>query len=251
MEYTVNEIASMAGISSRTIRYYDEIDLLNPDYINDSGYRIYKDIQVDLLQQILFYKELNFSLDKIKEIIHSNNFDISKALIDHKNKLLKKKKRIDTLINIIDKTILFQKGELKMSNKEKFEGFKKELVKDNKEKYGKEVVKKYGESTFNESNKKLLNMTEQEYEENVKLQEEFNDTLKRAVKNGDPTSDIAKKACKLHKDWISFYWPKYTKEAHLGLVEMYVYDGRFKKHYEKIHEGATEFLLKAMKSYLA
>ena len=68
MEYTVNEIASISGISSRTIRYYDEIDLLNPAYINESGYRIYKDIQVDLLQQILFYKELDFSLDKIKKI---------------------------------------------------------------------------------------------------------------------------------------------------------------------------------------
>lgn len=89
-EYTVKQLADMAGISSRTLRYYDEIGILKPARINASGYRVYGKKEVDILQQILFYKELGVPLETIKEIIISPDFDSYTALIEHRQQLLKK-----------------------------------------------------------------------------------------------------------------------------------------------------------------
>ena len=80
MEYTVQRLADLAGVSSRTIRYYDEIGLLKPARINSSGYRLYGEKEVDRLQQILFYRELEVELENIKKIINGPDFDELKAL---------------------------------------------------------------------------------------------------------------------------------------------------------------------------
>ena len=88
MEYTVQKLAQLAGVSSRTLRYYDEIGLLKPARINSSGYRIYGSAEIDKLQQILFYRELGVELEKIKKIIHSSSFDSLKALQEHRTKLM-------------------------------------------------------------------------------------------------------------------------------------------------------------------
>lgn len=125
MEYSINELSKIAKISTRTLRYYHEVDLLKPKRINSSGYRIYGENEVDKLQQILFYKEMGFKLDDIKNIINSPSFDIMLALDSHKKELLKKRNEINLLIENVEKTISYKKGEIKMSDKEKFEGFKK------------------------------------------------------------------------------------------------------------------------------
>lgn len=75
MEYTVQKLSRLAGVSARTLRYYDEIEILKPARINSSGYRIYTQEEVDRLQQILFYKELDVPLEKIREIITETSFD--------------------------------------------------------------------------------------------------------------------------------------------------------------------------------
>ena len=99
MEYSIKKLSEIAGVSTRTFRYYDEIGLLKPARVSSSGYRIYGKKQVDILQQILFYKELGMSLDEIKEIIQNPNFDRINALKEHKIKLLEKRKQIDMLLD--------------------------------------------------------------------------------------------------------------------------------------------------------
>src|SRR4051812_10460098 len=130
MEYTVQKLGSLAGVSTRTLRYYDEIGILKPARINSSGYRIYGQAEVDLLQQILFYRELGVGLDSIKEIVTAPSFDGAKALREHREKLLEKKQQLERLITNVDKTIAMTEGKRDMSNKEKFEGFKKKMVDD-------------------------------------------------------------------------------------------------------------------------
>lgn len=98
MEYTVQKLGQIAGISTRTLRYYDEIGLLKPARINSSGYRIYGQAEVDRLQQILFYRELSLSLENIKEILNAPSFDGAAALREHREKLLDKKQQLDQLI---------------------------------------------------------------------------------------------------------------------------------------------------------
>ena len=249
MEYTVQKLGQLAGISTRTLRYYDEIGLLKPARINSSGYRIYGVSEVDRLQQILFYRELGISLESIKEIITSPKFDRTTALIEHRKKLIEKRAQLDALINNVDKSIMHTERKTTMTDKDKFEGFKQKLVDDNERNYGKEIREKYGEDTVNISNAKVKGMTEKQYAEIQKLEEQLFINLKAAMETGDPTGEAAQKTADLHKQWLSFYWDPYSKEAHAGLAEMYVTDERFTAYYDKVQSGATEFLRDAIIAY--
>jgi len=249
MEYTVQKLGSMAGISTRTLRYYDEIGILKPARINSSGYRIYGQSQVDTLQQIMFYRELGVSLDSIKEIVINPSFNSAEALREHREKLLSKKEQLEMLIANVEKTIAMTEGRISMSDKEKFEGFKQKLIDENESKYGEEIRKKYGDKKINNSNQKIKNMTKEQYDEVQKLTNEVNEAIKLAFENGDPAAEIAQKACELHKKWLMYFWSEYSKEAHMGLAEMYVQDERFTKYYDKIAPGCAVFFRDAMKIY--
>src|SRR5699024_2283982 len=129
-----------------------------------NGYRIYGEAEVNLLQQILFYRELEMSLKEIKDIVHSKTFDEEEALFDHLAHLKQKRERLDELIETVEKSIRENKGEIKMSDQEKFDAFKKDTVQRNEEQYGKEIREKYGEEVVNQSNKKILGMTKEQYD---------------------------------------------------------------------------------------
>ncbi|WP_413302650.1 MerR family transcriptional regulator [Bacillus sp. 1P10SD] len=249
MEYTVQKLAQLAGVSTRTLRYYDEIGILKPARINSSGYRIYGQAEVDQLQQILFYRELDISLESIKEIITAPDFDGAIALREHRKNLLERKEQLEHLIANVDKTIASTEGRIEMSNKEKFEGFKKKMIEDNEKKYGKEIRTKYGNDTVDQSNAKLQNMTQEQYDHATRLAEEVTKTLAEAFKTGDAAGELAQKAADLHKQWLCYYWNKYSKEAHASLAQMYVDDERFTAYYDKEQPGTAEFLRDAIHIY--
>ena len=245
----MQKLGQLAGISTRTLRYYDEIGLLKPLRINSSGYRIYGSTEVDRLQQILFYRELGVNLDSIKEIMTSETFDGATALKEHREKLLEKRAQLDLLIENVDKSIQLTERKIIMSDKEKFEGFKQKLVDENEKKYGKEIREKYGEEAVNKSNSKVKGMTEAQHEELTILAEKIAENLKAAMAIGDSAGELAQKTADLHRQWLSFYWEKYTKEAHAGVAQMYVDDERFTAYYDKIQTGAAEFLRDAILVY--
>ncbi|WP_419954086.1 MerR family transcriptional regulator [Neobacillus niacini] len=249
MEYTIQKLANLAGISTRTLRYYDEIGILKPARINSSGYRIYGQAEVNTLQQILFYRELGVGLDSIKDIVTAPTFDGARALREHREKLLEKREQLDKLIANVDKTIALTEGRITMSNKEKFEGFKKKMIEENEKKYGKEVRENYGKDKVEASNAKVMNMTEEQYEEVTALAEQIHSTLAEAFKTRDPAGELAQKAADLHKQWLTFYWKEYSKEAHAGLAQMYVDDERFTAYYDKEQPGTAEFLRNAIQIY--
>ncbi len=244
--YTINELAKLSGLSTRALRHYDQIGLLSPTRSDSNGYRLYSDADIGTLQQIMFYRELSMSLLIIKEIINGADFESGAALLEHREKLMDRKKQIELLLKNIDKTI---KGEI-MDNKEKFEGFKENLIKQNEEKYGAEIRAKYGDDEIDKSNAKLKNMTKEEYENIEALTNEVTETLAAAFKTGDPTSPLAQKAAELHKKWLCFYWDKYSPEAHAGLAKMYVEDERFKAYYDKDVPGTAQFLRDAVLYYI-
>lgn len=251
MEYTINQLASMANITTRTLRYYHEIGLLKPAKVAPNGYRIYGKEQVDTLQQILFFRELGMNLKDIKELMNSKNFDREKTLQSHLATLILKKEQIEALILNVSKTISAMKGEYQMSDREKFEGFKQKLIHENEKNYGKEIREKYGDEAVEASNAKLMGMTKEQYEKTEKLAIEINETIKKAMETGDYAGELAQKACQLHKEWICMFWKKgtYSKEAHKNLGQMYVADERFKAYYEQIQPGAAEFFCKALEIY--
>ena len=249
MQYSVQKLGQMAGISSRTLRYYDEIGILKPARINSSGYRIYGQSEVDRLQQILFYRELGVSLDSIKEIVSSPAFDGAKALREHREKLFEKREQLDLLISNVDKSIALKEGKMTMMDKEKFEGFKQKLVDDNEKKYGQEASEKYGETAVNNSNNKVKGMSQEQYDEVTRLGAELKVTLNAAFLTGEPTGELAQKAADLHRQWLSFYWDSYTKEAHVGVTQMYVDDERFTAYYDENQPGTAAFLRDAVLVY--
>ncbi|MCR1952044.1 MULTISPECIES: MerR family transcriptional regulator [unclassified Clostridium] len=231
MEYTIKKLAELAGVSTRTLRYYDEIGLLKPCRVNSSGYRIYAQKEVDLLQQILLYRSLDMKLEDIQEIITNPDFDICQSLIEHHQRLISRRNQLDQLILTVEKTLEYNKGEIEMSNKEKFEGFKKEKLQENESKYGKEIREKYGSEIVEESNKKFMNMTEENFKKMQSIENEMFEDLLEVLNTGDLDSEKAKSVYEKHKAWLSFSWSSYSKEAHIGLAEMYVADERFAKYY--------------------
>lgn len=249
MEYTVQKLGLLAGVSTRTLRYYDVIGILKPARINSSGYRVYGQREVDRLQQILFYRELGVSLDEIKEIVDSPRFDSSRALREHRDNLLAKRQQLDTLIANIDLTLASREGTVPMSDEQKFEGFKQKLIDDNEKKYGEEIRDKYGKDQVEQSNKKLKGMSQQQYAEVEQLAADIHSKLAEAFATGDPAGELAQKAADMHRLWLSFYWDSYSKDAHAGVAQMYVEDERFKAYYDKDQPGVAEFLRDAVLVY--
>jgi DNA-binding transcriptional MerR regulator len=123
MAHTVKQVASLSGVSVRTLHFYDEIGLLKPAYCNVSGYRFYEEPQLLRLQQILFYRELGLKLKQIKQILTRPGFRKVAALQSHRKVLEQNLARTRRLIHTIDKTTQHLKGKRKMKTEELFEGF--------------------------------------------------------------------------------------------------------------------------------
>lgn len=136
-----------------------------------------------------------------------------------------------------------------MADKEKFEGFKQKMIDDNEKKYGEEIRKKYGNEAINKSNTKVKNMSQEQYKAVTGLEQQVKETLAQAFATGDPAGELAQRAAELHKQWLTFYWSEYSKEAHAGLAQMYVDDERFKSYYDKMQPGIAEFLRDAIRIY--
>lgn len=250
MEYTISELAKLAGVSTRTLRYYDEINLLKPSKINDSGYRIYSEKEVNLLQHILFYRELDVPLEKIALIINNPDFNYIIALEHHLENLKLKRRKLDMLVKTVEKTIAYMKGEEQMSDFEKFEAFKEKIVEDNEKNYGEEIRQKYGDEVVSKSYKKFQNMTKEEFNEMQQVEQEIFALLKEGLETNDYTSPLAKQLVELHQKWLSFTWPNYSKEAHRNLADMYIADERFAAYYDKVGKGATNFIREAIHYHL-
>ena len=228
---------------------YDELGLLSPARVSSNGYRIYGQKEIDRLQQILFYRELGVSLEEIRNILASKDFDGLSALESHLTALLARREQLNLLVANVEKTIKTMKGEMIMSDQEKFEGFLQKLVDHNEHQYGEEARAKYGDERVNRSNAKVLNISKEQFTELERLTEDLNETLKAAFEQGDPASELAQKACELHKKWLCFYWDDYNKEAHKGVTQMYVDDPRFTAYYDKIAPGCATFLRDAVAIY--
>jgi len=251
MEYTVQKLAEIAGISPRTLRFYDEKGLLKPQRINSSGYRIYSSAQINLLHQIMLYKEMGLPLEEIKEIIYSENFDPVTALENHLKRLHEKRRNIDWLIENVELSIAYQIGEYKMSDSEKFKALKKKLADENDKKYGEEIRERYSERIAKESSKKFMNMSEADYNEMNAQGEKIISLLKDILAGNNENGETEKQLAEIHKKWLMFTWSEYSKEAHTGLVQMYVMDERFAKYYDSAAGiGAAEALRDAVHKYI-
>ncbi len=239
MKMQIKEFAEFAGVSVRTLHYYDEIGLLAPAYVDSTtGYRYYDESSLLRMQEILFYRELDFSLKSIAEILSSPNYDKEKAMKAQKNLLLLKKERLERLISSIDDAV---KGENIMGafDNSEFEKYKAEA----KEKWGKtNAYKEYAEKTKDYSKDKWNNFVEG-----------LNDIFAEfavCMKNGEePDSTEAQNLVKSLQSYIDENYYLCTNEILAGLGQMYVLDERFKNNIDKHADGTAEFASAAIEAY--
>ncbi|SET58317.1 DNA-binding transcriptional regulator, MerR family [Enterococcus malodoratus] len=251
MEYTIKQIAEISGVTTRTLRFYDEQSLLKPAFLSDAGYRMYTEKEVDRLQQILLYRSMGLPLKTIKELIDRPEDKIQETLVQQRLQLEQKRQELDRLLQVLDDTLLYYKGEIEMTNKEKFAAFKQEKLIENENKYGQEIREKYGEETVEASNQKWQEMTDFDYRKMEEIETTLIQRLTQYLQNGELPSKLAEEIFSLHKLWLQFSWEKYSGKAHKGLSEMYLNDERFIRYYdEKSGVGATEALYDIIQYYV-
>ncbi|WP_325199819.1 MerR family transcriptional regulator [Oscillibacter sp.] len=250
MEYTVKALAELAGVTPRTLRWYDQKGLLKPRRTTGAGYRLYGPREVDRLQNILFYKELGLELEAVRELLDAPGFDRLAALQSHLAELEARRRRLDALILTVEKTIDEAKGGRPMTDQEKFEAFKRRAVEANEEQYGEEIRRKYGREAVEGANAKLLSMTEEEHGQWKALEAEILSALAAAVRGReDPAGAEGQRIAELHRRWLSYTWTAYTPQAHRGLAELYTADERFTAYYDKEVSGCAAFLRDAVRAY--
>lgn len=135
MPYKVKEVANLVGVSIRTLHYYDEIGLLVPKSTNQAGHRLYTENELERLQQIMFFREIGFSIKEICPILDSPDFDRNRALELHRDVLLQQKKRLEDIIETVNKTIQSVTGGIRLSTKDMFEGFDMTPIEEHKKKF--------------------------------------------------------------------------------------------------------------------
>jgi DNA-binding transcriptional MerR regulator len=249
MSYSIKQLAELAGVSTRTLRWYDSLGLLSPARL-PNGYRSYGAAEVDRLQQILFFRELGIELDEIGTLMHADDYDVAQTLRAQLDRLAVRRERLDKLMATMKKTIATYEGGTTMSDNEKFEAFKQEAIQDNEERYGAEVREKYGDDAVDASNQRFAGMTAERYAEMEALTERLHERLKQAVADGDAKGPLAQEVAGMHKQWLDYFWPEYTPERHRGVTQMYVDDPRFSAHYEEVVPGGAVFLRDAVWAWL-
>ena len=246
MSYTVNQLARISGVSARTLRFYDEIGLLKPAFYGDNQYRYYKEEQLLMLQQILFFRELGFPLADIQQIVSANDFDKIESLKAHKSRLQSDLERTKTLLKTIDKTIQHLKGEATMKNAELYYGFDAKKQKEHEKYLVNEGI--VTQEFLNECNDKVKSWTDKEKNAFIQDLERIMDDLIAAIEEkATPSDKNVQSLMKQHYVWLTRTWTP-TRASYIGLTDLYQ-TPEFRKFYDDRHPQLLEFMVKAMKIF--
>ena len=239
----IKEVADLVGISVRTLRYYDEIGLLTPGKITETGYRIYTEDNLHTLQQILIFKKMGFRLSTIKEILTNPSFNYVEALTLQAKMLRQEKEKLEEMLKTVEKTIKNLKGEINMSAKEKFSGFD-----FNHNEYEEEARKLWGNKSVDDAKQKIEAMSEVDKEQ---FKAEFNSILQSlaTIRHLDPASIVAQAKIKEYYELLNRIG-NYSPETFKNLGQMYVDDIRFTKNIDKFGTGLSKFMCEAMRIFL-
>lgn len=239
---TVHEVSQCAGVSVRTLHYYDQIGLLFPSEVTDAGYRLYDDTAISRLQQIMFYRELGFALKDIRDILASDSFDEADALTKHRKLLLMKRERLDALIGLVDRIL---KGEKTMS----FTEFDETQIEAQRRAYAKEARERWGNTdAYAQSEQKTAQYSKQQWEaihnEAAEMYRQFASHM-----NEGAGSAGAQQAVRQWQAYITKYFYTCTNDILAGLGQMYTADERFAKNIDAHAPGLAEFMSEAIRIY--
>jgi MerR family transcriptional regulator, thiopeptide resistance regulator len=247
MAYTVKQVATISGVSVRTLHFYDEAGLLKPAYHGANGYRFYEEPQLLTLQQILFYRELGFELKQIKRILNRADFEKIAALESHRKVLRKNLGRTRKLITTIDKTIEHLKGTKKMKTNELFAGF------DPKEqaKHEQYLIHRFGDGMKEGialSKARVKDWKKADWEKSGTAFNAICRDLVSAMEQGlTPESPEVQRVIRRHYEWLKKFWTP-NRESYAGHSQIVV-DSDLRKPYEAHHPQLPEFAAAAMNAF--
>lgn len=246
--YAVKQLAQLAGVSVRTLHLYDQIGLLNPSVRTHSRYRLYGEKELLRLQQILFYKELDFPLKEIIAILDDPDFNLIKALEGHRHALTTRKNRLDTLLHTINQTVKNLQNQTMENYEELYEGLPKEQAKAMRQ----EAIDQWGEDSVKRSEKALLELPKMDLEGLKADQKEITHQLRFKFLAGEaPESDIVQEQVARHYANIRAFWgvtdPTDLRAAtYKGLAELFVSDERYTTSQGRPDPAFAVFLRKGM-----
>lgn len=244
MPYTVKQLANLAGVSVRTLHHYDYVGLLSPSRQPGNGYRQYNESDLLRLQQILFFRELDFPLDEIERIMKNPAFDMTAALHDQRHLLELKRKRLTGLMKTIDKTIAKLKHNRPMTNDELYSSFTKEEA----EQYATEAKERWSNTdAYKQSQERVKSLTKDDWK---RIQDAGDKLMRDIVANrerGASSPEIQALIAQHYDGLRTFYEPNIV--MYRGLADMYVGDSRFAAFYEKYSPGLALFMRDAMHAY--
>lgn len=242
--HTVKQLSTLAGVSVRTLHYYDEIGLLKPSSVGQNGYRYYDDQALFRLQQILFYRELDLDLPQIKAILDGRDFDLVTALQRHRQALQAKIERLQTLVQTVDTTILHLVGEVNMSQKKIFAGFSEAKQQE----YEQEAMRQWGEAGVKESIQ-LWNSYSKERQAAI-MQEgsQIYQAVVAHIPDGPASPEVQALLVRWHQHLRYFYEP--TLEVLRGLGNAYNEHPDFNATFTAIHPDLPPFLQQAITHYV-
>jgi DNA-binding transcriptional MerR regulator len=244
--YTVSRLAKMAGVSVRTLHHYDEIGLLRPAARTAAGYRLYGEQDLLRLQQILFFCELDFALDDIRQILDDREFDAVAALGSHRQMLLERAARIGRLLTTIDRTIskLTENNmDDKVTDEELYAGFTAEQ----RERYEREVREQYDPELVAESNRRARNMSRAQWQALREEGEEVHLAL-AGLMDRPPDDPAVQALIGRHYAMMNQFYPV-SAEIYRGLGQLYISNEEFRAFYDKVRPGLADFLQPAMAYY--
>ena len=244
MNLKIREFAKLTGVSVRTLHFYDEIGLLKPSSVDEqNGYRFYDEQTLMRMQEILFYRELNFPLKEIRMILSSPDYDKQNALKEQKHLLTLKKERLERIISALDRAMKGEIVNMNVFDNSEFEEKRNEYAKEAREKWGDTAAyKEYAEKTadYSEDKRKQVNS---EMDERIA---EFADCKRKGFA---PESQKAQALVEKWQDFITENYYICTKEILAGLGEMYVADERFRENIDRHGDGTAQFMSEAIKEY--
>lgn len=241
MKLQIKEFAELTGVSVRTLHYYDEIGLLKPSFVDEqNGYRFYDENSLERMQEILFYRELDFPLKSIAEILASPNYDKQKALAEQKRLLTIKKNRLERLIAALEQA---EKGEITMS------AFDNSEYETARQQYEDEAKQRWGDTdAYKESQAKKAGYSKDKWNDVLAGMNGVFAEFAACKKCGDGAdSDTAQQLVKKLQDYITSNFYHCTDDILAGLGQMYVCDERFRNNIDSHGEGTAEFVFEAIK----
>jgi DNA-binding transcriptional MerR regulator len=240
MKNTVGDVARLAGVSVRTLHHYDEVGLLEPSDRSDAGYRLYTTEDLERLQQILFYKELGFTLEEIRTLMGDPAFDRREALLTQREMIAEQALRLEALLGLIDRTLTSLGGGIQMTKEEMFEVFGDFDPAEHED----EVKERWGDTdAYKESARRTATYTKADWARFKAESEEINAAITALMDEGveadDPRAMDAVDRARLQID--TWFYPC-SHQMHVGLAQMYIADPRFTATYEKIHTGMAQYV---------